>query len=62
MACMRLTGHGPCTGAAGEAGMNRTNRGCWVGRIALGALPQIRGGRYWDRTSGFHRVKVALYR
>ena len=20
------------------------------------------GGRYWDRTSGFHRVKVALYR
>ncbi len=23
---------------------------------------QIIGGRYWDRTSGFHRVKVALYR
>ncbi len=20
------------------------------------------GGRYWDRTSDFHRVKVALYR
>jgi len=23
---------------------------------------EIGGGRYWDRTSGFHRVKVALYR
>jgi hypothetical protein len=24
--------------------------------------PLVDGGRYWDRTSGFHRVKVALYR
>ena len=24
--------------------------------------PALPGGRYWDRTSGFHRVKVALYR
>ena len=23
---------------------------------------EVFGGRYWDRTSGFHRVKVALYR
>ena len=23
---------------------------------------EANGGRYWDRTSGFHRVKVALYR
>ena len=23
---------------------------------------KVSGGRYWDRTSGFHRVKVALYR
>ena len=22
----------------------------------------VHGGRYWDRTSDFHRVKVALYR
>ena len=27
-----------------------------------GAIKKESGGRYWDRTSGFHRVKVALYR
>jgi hypothetical protein len=33
------------------------------GFVALfGVFEIAAGGRYWDRTSDFHRVKVALYR
>jgi hypothetical protein len=34
----------------------------YVLRISLDFVGLFVGGRYWDRTSGFHRVKVALYR
>jgi hypothetical protein len=33
-----------------------------LGRLEILVLQGSFGGRYWDRTSGFHRVKVALYR
>ena len=37
-------------------------RAAHAGAVALMPGEGISGGRYWDRTSGFHRVKVALYR
>ena len=37
------------------------HRGGWIDENGLISRRFV-GGRYWDRTSGFDRVKVALYR
>ena len=51
--CWRPNPHSSCWDVSGA---NKKKAGTLAGFLALS------GGRYWDRTSDFHRVKVALYR